>query len=452
MSNIRAMSATVILFSAITIRYYTKSLNKKQYRGLDNIQCRIIIEVRENTMKVETHEVASFVDDFVKAHGKAPTQQVVADRFNVTRSAAAYHLAKLKTAPAMRGGQAVLATADGRAGRLESAAALAVSPEYPKARPRRGRKGAVMNRKEDEPTIKLVRTEPVVEPPVEVAVKKAVKRTSAAKKPTVKQASVAPSPDAPPRFLLAVIGFVGLGCAVMSAINTATFLVNSGRPAPLAVATSILTTLFSGAAFCIGALTVRQKIYTGILFYALAVGVIGFSVFSSVSVCYENMKSAEATSTEAQEFVEQTAALLAVNAQEQGIISANIADITTEREKLREEAEYWRNKSWAKHDDLQARQSAADQRITSERKRLGELLVEERALKTRGTQSAAASAKTVYTFLSGGDERVERGFRFAALAIPAVFFDLAAPLMLGVALLLLRKTAEAKAGGGKVSA
>jgi hypothetical protein len=388
--------------------------------------------------KIETYAVANFVNDFTRTQGKPPTHQVVADRFNVTRSAAAYHLAKLKTASREQPG------ADAVAARPRPPAPiLAVPPEYPKTRARKSRKEPIMYRKDDaNQTIKLVRTEPVAEPPVDVAPKKPPKRAPVAKTPPAKQALAAPSPDATPRFLLAVIVFVGLICATMSAINTATFLVNSGRPAPLAVVTAIGTTLFAATAFCAGAFSMRQKIYSGILFYALAVAVIAFSVFSSISVCYENMKSAEATSTEAQEFAAQTATLLAVNSRERDITGANIAAITAEREILQTEAEYWRNKSWAKHDDLQMQIKATTQRITTARARLGELLIEERELESRGTQSATAAAKTIYSFLSGDDVKVERGLRFAALAIPAVFFDLAAPLMLGVALLFLRRRAK----------
>ncbi|MDR2793565.1 MAG: hypothetical protein LBB61_07860 [Treponema sp.] len=248
-----------------------------------------------------------------------------------------------------------------------------------------------------------------------------------------------PASDVLPRFVFVVMILVGCGCAVMSAINTATFLVNSGRPLPLAFATAVLTTLFSGTAFFIGSLCIKKKIYGGFIFYALAAAIIGYSVFSSISVTYVNMRAAEASSVEALEFASQTEALLAVNAKEQLVVTENITQYTQEKERLLKEADYWTDKSWAKHDGILASIASNDERIDTQNTRKYELLEEERVLKSRGTESAAASTKTVYAFMSGGNPQKERVFRYAALVIPAVFFDLASPLMLGIALLFFQR-------------
>jgi hypothetical protein len=396
--------------------------------------------------KIETDKVVDFVEDFTKAHGEPPTYKVVADTFHIARSTVAYHLSKSKNG--REAGGAAVPSGAFLAGvyRQPALAPPAVTPEYSQERERirRTREEAVMHRHDyGRPDLKLVRPEPGVgsATPVEAPDSAAAPGGRQSDSPVpVERPEPVGVPEALPGFLFAAMVVIGTGCAAMSAINTAMFLLNSGRPAPLAVATAILTALFSGTAFFAGSLCFKHKnIFAGGLFCLLAVCIIVFSVFSSIAVSYENLKTAEASSVEAREFASQTAVLLGVNAREQAAVSETIAAVTAGQERLRVEAEYWANKSWAKHDALQARISAAEQSIGSERMRQGELLVEERALNSRGIETAAASTKTIYSFLSGGDMRVERGLRFAALAVPAVFFDIASPLMLCVALLFLQK-------------
>jgi hypothetical protein len=373
--------------------------------------------------KVDDNDIMSFIADYKTAHGGAPSHAIIARRFNVARSTITTRIIGLQ-APVQA------------APRYEADA-----PAFMQARQRLRRQREEATRDENR-VIAFPRAE--MEGESAPAVHAAEQETIV---PQAKPVETAPNPaaadasaDALPRFILVAMVLIGAGCAVMSAINTATFLVNAGRPFALAVATAVLTTLFSGTAFFAGSLCFKRKnIFASGLFCLLAVCVITFSVFSTIAVSYENLKTAEAASAEAREFVSQTADLLAINKREQEDIASDIALVAAEKERLYTDAGYWANKSWAKHDAILTSIEERDARIDTRRVRQGELLAEERVLKSRGLETATASARTVYTFISGGNPRTERAFRFAALAIPAVFFDIASPLMLGVALLFFQK-------------
>jgi hypothetical protein len=391
--------------------------------------------------KVEDEAITSFVSEYVDSTGVQPAHSAIAAHFNVSRSTISYRMNKMAPKP-----QSVRQAEYPKlvpAQAAEPSAAFLSARNRLRARREQGEKSAYEFKRPEKIVEDAAEAWREASQPVEVPI--AAPATAAPHTPKPEEsrlpaaAEPAPAPDVPPRFVFVITLLIGCGCAVMSAINTAAFLVNSGRPFPLAFATAVLTALFSGTAFFIGSLCLKKKIYGGLIFYALAVAIIGYSVFSTIAVTYDNMRAAESSSVEALEFATQTAALLAVNGKEQAAVDKNIEQYSGEKERLVQEAAYWSNKAWAKYDTLLAMAAETEKRIDLERARKRELLEEERSLKSRGTASAAASTRTVYAFMSGGDPQKERALRFAALVIPAVFFDLASPLMLGIALLFFHK-------------
>jgi hypothetical protein len=106
---------------------------------------------------------------------------------------------------------------------------------------------------------------------------------------------------------------------------------------------------------------------------------------------------------------------------------------------LRETAVYWRGKSWAKYDAAQARIDESETRLTQVQARFAGLRAEERTLHACGIEVVQAHVRSVYTFLADLLGVPAAFIQFVILCILAVFFDVASPLLLGLALTLTRK-------------
>jgi hypothetical protein len=238
-----------------------------------------------------------------------------------------------------------------------------------------------------------------------------------------------PQPPAPPRkpiALVPLVALIALGCFALSAVNTLLFLLQSGKPLPLAAATAVLTTAFSGSAFHFG------KTYRNPLCYTLAGCIIAFSVFASIAVSYDQLKAQELTSAPALEYLQETATLRAVNAQELETTQAEITRLTVRIADLHRQAAYWQDKSWNRYDTTRADLSAVEARITDLQVQTTALQAEAKRIASRDSTSAQLRGNTVYAFvatITGVDENL---LRFLIFCIPAVFFDLASPLMLAL--------------------
>jgi hypothetical protein len=283
-----------------------------------------------------------------------------------------------------------------------------------------------------------VEAEAGVETTVNKAAQPSHERTQAGAEPEAGaeasvSAAVLPAPA------LAALVAIGAGCMLMSIINTEAFLRASGKSAGIALGTAALIAGFAALAFYAGAAGIRAHRWVSALCFPLAGIIIGFSVFSTIAVSYEQMKAREAASTEALEYAGQTAALLAVNAEDKIAAGAEAARLATGLQGLRETAAYWRDKSWVKYDAAQARIDESETRLAAAQTRLAGLRAEERTLHARGVEAVQARVRSVYTFLADLLGVPAAFIQFVILCIPAVFFDVASPLLLGLSLVFTRK-------------
>jgi hypothetical protein len=233
-----------------------------------------------------------------------------------------------------------------------------------------------------------------------------------------------------------LFGALGCGCLLMSIYHTNTFLLFGGKSPLIAGVTAGLTATFSAAAFYGGNRALRRRAYSGLLLYPLALLIIAFSIFSTIAVSFEQLKEREAASVEARELTAQTAELLASNAQEQADLEQEAARIIAGLPALRDEVKYWRDKNWVKHDRAGERIVENEARIAEIKVRKSGLMEEARALSARSVETVRARGRTIYAFMAGVSGISEAVLRFTIFCIPAIFFDVASPLLLGVALAL----------------
>jgi hypothetical protein len=237
-------------------------------------------------------------------------------------------------------------------------------------------------------------------------------------------------PDSPARLppripLVLFIGAaIGLGCFVMSLYNTFTFLVAAGKPFSIALATAALTTGFSAVAF---SLPQRR-----VLFFPLALLIIGFSIFCTIAVSYEQLKARDLANRAAADFVSQTESLRALNAREVDGVTADIQRLDAEHAGVRTAAAYWQDKSWRRYDDAQRESADLERRISLLQERKIALLQEARQLLNRAVGVEQTRAQTIYAFIHGVARIDEALVRFIIFCIPAVFFDIASPLLIGL--------------------
>jgi hypothetical protein len=221
---------------------------------------------------------------------------------------------------------------------------------------------------------------------------------------------------------------VGLGGGVMSAYHTATFLVEGGKPAWTGWTTGVIMILFSTTAFTLARILANKL---SVLVAAVGAAVVAFSMFSTVTVNFNQFRQRD----------EELAAAALVSdealAARQRALSLNRDELAENAEEiagLESAAAYWQDKSWARHDAFSEQAAAA-------RQRRRELLDRQRGLELSAPELAEAaessrSANTVYALLARLFKAREDAVRFAAYAVPSLFYDLAAPLALSVALFL----------------
>jgi hypothetical protein len=221
---------------------------------------------------------------------------------------------------------------------------------------------------------------------------------------------------------------VGLGGGVMSAYHTATFLVEGGKPAWTGWMTGVIMILFSTTAFTLARILANKL---SILVAAVGAIVAAFSMFSTVTVNFNQFRARdEASEAAALESDEALAARSRALELSQAELDENAAEIA----RLEADAEYWKDKSWARHDSFSEQASSARLRRRELLDRRRELELSAPALAAEAASSR--SANTVYALLSRLFRAREDAVRFAAYVAPSLFYDLAAPLALSVALFL----------------
>jgi hypothetical protein len=229
-----------------------------------------------------------------------------------------------------------------------------------------------------------------------------------------------------------VMSIVGIGSAIMSAYHTTVFLHEGGKPAWAALMTGTMLILFSGTAFTAARYFFKEggaMVFIGGLFIAAGFAVVLYSMFSTLTVNYDQFKwrddQGKAAAVVDSEALAAHQKLLEQNREE-------LDDISLEISRLEDEVGYWRDKSWARYDDARVA-------IAAVREKRETLRADRRNLEA-GTpalvETASASRETIYNFLARLLGLPEDVARFFVYAVPAVLYDILAPFALTVVLLL----------------
>jgi hypothetical protein len=241
--------------------------------------------------------------------------------------------------------------------------------------------------------------------------------------------------------VMVVMAVVGLGSAVMSAYHTSAFLYDGGKPAWAALMTGIMLILFSGTAFTAARYFFQERgiICTfGILFIVAGLAVIVYSMFSTLTVNFNQFKWRD--DEQAVVAVEGSEAL-AAHREQIRILEEEIDGVANEVETLRGEAGYWRTRSWQRYDSIQELLAGRSEYLNSLRERYGSLVGETPRL----VEVEAVSQETVYDFLGNIFKVKKDAMRFFVYVVPACLYDILAPFALSVVLLLADK--RRKQGG-----
>lgn len=243
--------------------------------------------------------------------------------------------------------------------------------------------------------------------------------------------------------VLVVMVIVGVGSAIMSAYHTTAFLIQGGKPAWTAVITGTMLILFSGTAFTAARYFLQEKGLQrsfGFLFIIAGFIVIAYSVFSTVTVNFNHFKWVDDVKTFV--VVEDNEALVA----HEKVLARNqeaLDDIAGTLARLEMESEYWRNQSWRRYDEVQARIVV----LQEERRELRNNRIHLEASRPQLVTQAAQSRETVYSFLARMMGLPEDTARFFVYVVPACLYDILAPFALSVVLLLIdRRRKEAENG------
>jgi hypothetical protein len=224
-----------------------------------------------------------------------------------------------------------------------------------------------------------------------------------------------------------VMIIVGLGSAVMSAYHTRVFLMES-KPAGVSTMIALMFIMFSATAFTASRYFFNMAGLTklfGIIFLATGLAVVSFSMFSTITVSYNQYVRASARSEEKQDIININRLLLESNRKEREAVQHEI-------ERYEQEIDYYRTQSWRRADSLQDLLTAAYQRLSVLRTEEADIIRETpQAILEESTEQ-----ETVYTFMAGIFNMPVDLIRFLVYVIPAIFFDVISPFALSVVLLL----------------
>jgi len=233
--------------------------------------------------------------------------------------------------------------------------------------------------------------------------------------------------------VLVVMAIVGVGSAIMSAYHTSAFLIQGGKPVWTAVLTGTMLILFSGTAFTAARYFLQEQglqKFFGFLFIIAGLAVIVYSVFSTVTVNFNQFKWVDdvktAVAVEDSEVLAAHGRLLSENSEALEEVAARI-------DRFEKEAEYWKTLSWRRYDEFQVWIVEAQK----ERAELRQRRVSLEAAKPELVVQAGNSRETVYSFLARLLGLPEDTARFFVYVVPACLYDILAPFALSVVLLLV---------------
>jgi len=225
----------------------------------------------------------------------------------------------------------------------------------------------------------------------------------------------------------AVTVCVGIGSAVMSLYHTRLFLMET-KPVWVATMVALTFILFSATAFTAARYffgTVGLTKLLGFAFLVAGTAVIGFSIFSTITVSFNQYTSATKIVAVEQDTVNTNRVLLELNRREQ-------EELRDEITRLETEAEFWKDQSWRRYDTIQASIDTARTRWDDLRSAETELVRET----PKAVLEHTTERETVYTFVARLFKVSVDFVQFLVYVIPAVFFDVVAPFALSVVLLL----------------
>jgi hypothetical protein len=225
----------------------------------------------------------------------------------------------------------------------------------------------------------------------------------------------------------AVMICVGIGAAIMSVYHTRLFLMES-KPVWVSTIIAVMFILFSATAFTASRYFFGTAGFTklfGLIFLVAGMAVVSFSMFSTMTVSYNQYTFAAAYVEERQDTINTNRLLLENNRSKQEATQHEI-------DRYEQEIDYFRTQSWRRADSLQELLTAAYQRLSASRTEEAAIIRETpQAILEETTQQ-----ETVYTFIARLFKVSIDSVQFLVYVIPAVFFDIISPFALSVVLLL----------------
>lgn len=238
--------------------------------------------------------------------------------------------------------------------------------------------------------------------------------------------------------ILAVMCVTGLMSACMSAYHSTKTLQLFGRPLFVGVITGTVMVMFSSTAFTAARWFWQEKGFVrlfSVVFLLLGLMVIAYSMLSTLTVNYTAWSKVE--TEEKLETVENSEELAAYEAQVK-LKQEELDEAVTTEKAISEEAEWWKNRSWKRYDELSAELATQRKRVTAIRSELSSLLSSKPQLASKVTEEK----EDVFKFLSGFIKVQPKTLRLFMQAVPAMFFDIIAPFALSCAIYLAEKRKE----------
>lgn len=238
--------------------------------------------------------------------------------------------------------------------------------------------------------------------------------------------------------ILAVMCVTGLMSACMSAYHSTKTLQLFGRPLFVGIITGTVMVMFSSTAFTAARWFWQEKGFVrlfSVVFLLLGLMVIAYSMLSTLTVNYTAWSKVE--TEEKLETVENSEELVAYEAQVK-LKQEELNEAVATEKAISEEAEWWKNRSWKRYDELSADLSGQRKRVTTIRSELSSLLSSKPQLASKVTEEK----EDVFKFLSGFIKVQPKTLRLFMQAVPAMFFDIIAPFALSCAIYLAEKRKE----------
>jgi hypothetical protein len=217
------------------------------------------------------------------------------------------------------------------------------------------------------------------------------------------------------RIVTALIGASGLAAAGMSIYHGYHYLLSAGKPSWVAMITAVVMVVFTSSIF---AFPVSGRKAFGYALRILGLGTLFFSIFSTVAVNYNQFTAAEHEET----------AVVRTNEMQQtelAMMQTQLAGIETQIETARQEAEYWKDKSWARRD-------AADRAL--QKAYTNRLELWRRIHQAGASVYQVVETKTIFMYLAALFNIEKSRLEFILFCIPAVFYDVLSALAVNAVL------------------